>query len=172
MANWNLFSLTSVKIILSSYNVDKILCCFFLAGLAETEELKQVAVYSESALLREALLQFAKIMASEINNCTAVGTNQMVVVLWGTNCVAVASASGMQLADKLQFGQYLKSAVDGYQPNIRVVLTHLLMYGSRSKVVLAGGNCLYHRPSLQGKLIAMPSQGSYYFSLGKSHLKL
>ncbi len=70
------------------------LCCL-LAGLAETEKLKQVAVYSEFALLRQALLQFTKVMTSEINNYAAVGTNQMVVVLWGTYCVATAAMSGV-----------------------------------------------------------------------------
>jgi len=66
-----------------------------LASLAETKELKKVAIYSEPALIREALLQFTKVMAGEINNCATVGTNQMVVMLWGTNCVAAADASGV-----------------------------------------------------------------------------
>ena len=143
-----------------------------MASLAETEELKQVAVYSKPALPGQPLLQFTKIVPGEINNCAAVGTNQMVVVLWRTNCVAVADASGTQLADKFQFSQYLKGTVNSYQSNVRAVLTYLLMYGSRRKVVLAGSDYLYHRLPLRGKLIAMPPQGSYYFSLSKLHLKL
>jgi len=66
-----------------------------LASLAETKELKQVAVYSEPALLIEALLQINKIILSGINNYAAVGTNQMVVVLGGTDCVAAANASSV-----------------------------------------------------------------------------
>ena len=67
---------------------------YLLASLAETKELKQVAVYSEPAPFRQASLQFTKVMAGEINNDTAVGTNQMVVVLWGTGCVAARDTTG------------------------------------------------------------------------------
>ncbi len=143
----------------------------FLASPAVTEELKQVAVYSESALLREALLQFAKVMAGKVNNYATVGTDQMVVVLWCTNCVAAADAFAVQLTDESQFGKYLKCAVDGYQPNIGMVLMYLRIYGSGGKAVLTGSDYLYHRHPLQRKLIAMLPQCCYYFSLGKSHLK-
>ena len=80
--------------------LDEILCCFFLAGLAETNELKQVAIYSESSLPGEALLRLCQITVSKVNNPAAVGANQVVMVPRGTNCVAVAVTSGMQLADK------------------------------------------------------------------------
>jgi len=142
-----------------------------LAGLAQTGELKQAAVYSEPTLLGEPFFQFAKIMTGEINNSTAVGADQVVVMLWSTNCVAVTAASGVQLADEFQLSEYLKGAVDGHQPDARVVLVHLLMYGARSKVVLAGDDCSYHHPSLWSKLIAMLPQCSYYFPLCKLHLK-
>ena len=124
-----------------------------MTSLAETKELKQMAVYSEPALLRDTSLQFIGIMASEINDYAAVGTNQVMVVLRGTNCVAAASTASRQLTDKSQFGQYLKGAVNGYQPNIGLVLMHLLINGSRRKVVLAGGDGSYHCPSLWRKLI-------------------
>lgn len=136
---------------------------------AETDELKQMAVYSEPALLGEALLQFVKIVTGEVNNYTAVGTNQMVVMLWGTNCIASAVTSGMQLTDEPQFGKHLKGAVNSYQTNTGVNLAYLLIYGSWSKVVLSGGDYLYHRSSLRGEFIAMLSQCSYYFSLCKPH---
>jgi len=66
-----------------------------LASPAETKELKQVAIYSEPAPLRQTLLQFTKVIAGEINNRAAAGTNQMVVVLWGAGCVATADAPGV-----------------------------------------------------------------------------
>jgi len=72
-----------------------------LAGLAETKELKHMAVYFKPVLLRQALLQFTKVMPGEIDNFAAVRANQMVVVLWGANCVAAVDASGVQLADEL-----------------------------------------------------------------------
>jgi hypothetical protein len=34
-------------------------------------------------------------MTGEINNYAAVGTDQVVVLLWGTDCVAVANTSGV-----------------------------------------------------------------------------
>jgi len=71
-----------------------------LAGLAETKEFKQVAVYSEPALSSQASLQFTKVMAGAVNDCAAVGTDQMVVVLWTANCVAAADASSVQPADE------------------------------------------------------------------------
>ncbi len=150
--------------------LSEMLCCF-LASPAETKELKQVAVYSESTLLREALLQFAKVMAGEINNYATVGTDQMVMVLWRTDYVAAADAFTVHLTDEFQFGKYLQCAIDGYQPNIRVVLMYLHIYGSGGNAILPGSDCLYHCPPWPRKLIAMPSQGSYYFFLCKSHLK-
>jgi len=66
-----------------------------LAGLAKTNEFKQVAIYSESCLLGEALLHFLQITTGEINDSTAVGANQVVVMPRRTNCVAAAAISGV-----------------------------------------------------------------------------
>ena len=143
-----------------------------MASPAETEELKQVAVYSEPALLRQAPLQVPEVVAGEINNCAAAGTNQMMVVLGSTDCIAMANALAVQLTDEPQFGKNIKGAVNSYQPYIRVALTHLLMYGSWRKVALTGSDYLYHCLSLGGELIAMLPQGSDYFSLSKPHLNL
>ena len=48
-------------------------CC--LAIPAESDELKQMAVYSESALFGEIILQFLEIVAGEVDDCTASGAN-------------------------------------------------------------------------------------------------
>ena len=96
----------------------------------------------------------------------------MVVMLWSTDCIAAAATSGVQFADEPQFGKHLEGPVNGYQPDVGVKLTHLLVYCSRSQVVLGGGNYLYYRPSLRGQFIAVLSQGSYYFALCRPHLKL
>jgi len=79
----------------------------------------------------------------------------MVVVLRDTGGIAVAATSSVELADKFQPGKYVQGAVNGHQPNTGVVLTHLLVDGSRGEVVLAGGNGSYHRPSLGGELVAV-----------------
>lgn len=71
-----------------------------MTGLAEPNELKQVTIYSEPGLVGEALLHFSQFTVGEINNPTAVRANQVVVVPWGTNCVAVAATSSVQLTDK------------------------------------------------------------------------
>ncbi|MBA7604585.1 hypothetical protein ES703_11710 [subsurface metagenome] len=49
---------------------------------------------------------------------------------------------------------------------------HLLIYASRSKVVLTGDDFMNHYPPLWGKLITLLLQRSYYFFLRKPHLKL
>jgi len=66
-----------------------------LTGLAKTNEFKQVAIYSESCLLGEALLHFLQIITGEVDDSTAVGANQVVVMPWSTNCVAAAAISGV-----------------------------------------------------------------------------
>lgn len=96
----------------------------------------------------------------------------MVVMLWSTDCIAAAATSGVQLADESQFGKHLEGPVNGYKPDIGVDLPHLLVYRSRSQMVLGRGNYLYYRPSLRGQFIAVLSQGSYYFALCRPHLKL
>jgi len=68
---------------------------FFLAGLAETNEFKQVAIYSKSCLLGEALLRFLQFATGEINDFAAVRANQVVMMPWSTNCVAAAAISGV-----------------------------------------------------------------------------
>jgi len=80
--------------------LDKILSCFFLAGLAETDELKEVTIYSEPGLPGQVLLHFPQFKPREINNRAAVGANQVVVMPQGANRVATAAISGVQLADK------------------------------------------------------------------------
>ncbi len=80
--------------------LDKILCCFFLAGLAETNQLKQVTIYSEPGLSGQVLLHLPQLKPREINNRATVGANQVVVMPCGTNRVAAAAISGVQLADK------------------------------------------------------------------------
>jgi hypothetical protein len=75
--------------------LNKVLCYFLLASLAEANEFKQVVIYSESCLLGEALLRFLQFTTGEINDFVAVGANQVVMMPWGTNCVAVAVISGV-----------------------------------------------------------------------------
>jgi len=75
--------------------LNKILCDFLLAGLAEANEFKQVVIYSESCLLGEALLGFLQFTTGEINNFAAVRANQVVMMSWSTNCVAAAAISSV-----------------------------------------------------------------------------
>ena len=60
--------------------LDKILCCFFLAGLAETDQLKEVTIYSEPGLQGQVLLHLPQFKLREINNRATVGANQVVVM--------------------------------------------------------------------------------------------
>jgi len=80
--------------------LDKILYCFLLAGLAKTNELKQVTIYSEPGLLGQVLLHFRQSKPGEINHRATVGANQVVVMPHGTNRIATAAISGVELADK------------------------------------------------------------------------
>jgi len=75
--------------------LNKILYDFLLAGLAETNEFKQVTIYSESCLFGEALLRFLQFTTGEINDFATVRANQVVVVPWGANCVAVTATPGV-----------------------------------------------------------------------------
>jgi hypothetical protein len=111
-------------------------------------------------------------MTGEVNNYAAVGTNQMVVVLRGTDGIASAVTSGMHFTDEPQFSKYSEGAVNSYQPDIGVNLTHLLIYGGWSKMVLGGSNGADYRSSLWGKFIAILPQSCDYFSLCKPHFKL
>ncbi len=83
----------------------KILGRLFLAGSAETNELKQVAINLKPGLLGQPLLQFTEIVTGEIDNLAAVGADYVMMVPWSTDCVAAATASGMQLTDKSQLGK-------------------------------------------------------------------
>jgi len=73
----------------------------FLAILTQAGKLKQVVIYSESALSGYPSLQVIEIVGGAINNYTAVGANQVVMFLWSTDCISVAVAASMQLTDKL-----------------------------------------------------------------------
>jgi len=75
--------------------LNKVLCDFLLAGLAEANEFKQVTIYSKSCPLGEALLRFLQSTTGEINDFAAVRTNQVMMMPWSTNCVATATISGV-----------------------------------------------------------------------------
>ena len=75
--------------------LNEILCDFLLAGLAETSEFKQVVIYSKSCLLGETLLCFLQCTPGEINDFAAVRANQVMMMPWSTNCVAVTAISGV-----------------------------------------------------------------------------
>jgi len=96
----------------------------------------------------------------------------MVMVLWVTDGIAPAVTSGMHLTDESQFSKEPEGAVNGYQPYIRVRLTHFSIYSSRSKMVLSRSDGADYRSSLWGKFIAVLPQCCDYFSLCKPHLKL
>ncbi len=75
--------------------LNKVLGYILLAGLAEANEFKPVVIYSKSCLLGETLLRFPQCTTGEINDLVAVGANQVVMMPWGTNCVAAAVISGV-----------------------------------------------------------------------------
>ena len=109
-------------------------------------------------------------MAVKVGDRATTGTNQMMMVLWDTDCIAVAATSGVQFAYQSQLGEYVNSAVDGYQSDARVVLADLLKYGCRSKVVVAGGYCMNHGTPLRSKLVTVPPESSINTSVGGFHL--
>ena len=74
--------------------LNKVLCYFLLAGLADADEFKPVVIYSKSCLSGDALLRFLQFTTGEINDFAAVGANQVVMMPRGTNCVAAAVISG------------------------------------------------------------------------------
>ena len=75
--------------------LNKARCYVLLAGMAEANEFKPVVVYSKSCLPGEALLRFLQFTTGEINDFSAVGANQVVMMPWGTDCVAAAVISGV-----------------------------------------------------------------------------
>jgi hypothetical protein len=64
-----------------------------------------MAIYSESTLPGKIFLQFFKVMTGEVDNHTAAGTYQMVMVLRETSNVTPTAASSMYLADKPHFSK-------------------------------------------------------------------
>jgi len=59
--------------------------------LAETNEFKQVTIYSEPSLLGKALLRFRQFTTGGINDFTAVRANQVMMMPRSTSCVAAAA---------------------------------------------------------------------------------
>lgn len=54
---------------------------YLLAIRTATEELKKVSLSLEAGLLRQPLLQFAKITVGEVNDSTAIRADQVMVML-------------------------------------------------------------------------------------------
>lgn len=112
-----------------------------LAVLAATKELQKMAVYFKAGLLGQPLLQFVKVTVGEVDNCAAIGANQVMVVLrWPPEQVASAVASSMYLADKPKLSEYIESAIDSHQADAGVLLMHPFKYLGRCKVVVAIGD--------------------------------
>jgi len=72
-----------------------VLFCFFLAVPAETDKLKQAAIYPETGSPGQALLYPRQIKSGEINHHTTIGANQVVVMPRGANRVATAAISSV-----------------------------------------------------------------------------
>jgi len=71
--------------------LNKTLGSLFLASLTQTDELKKVVFDLKPGLQGEPLFQLVKVMTNEINNCTALRANEVVVVPRSTDCVAMAA---------------------------------------------------------------------------------
>jgi len=67
----------------------------FLAGLAQTDELKQMVYDLKTGFQGQPLFQSAEVIAGKVNNPAAVGTDQVMVGPGGTNRVAAAATPGM-----------------------------------------------------------------------------
>ena len=71
----------------------------FLTGTTQTGKLKEMFVYSESALSGETPFKLLEVSTGEVHYGTAAGTDKMMVVLGNTCSIAALPAAGVQFAN-------------------------------------------------------------------------
>jgi hypothetical protein len=129
-----------------------------------------MAIYLKAGLLRKPALQFPEVAIGKINHGTAVGANQVMVMLRRPPYqVAAAVTTGVYFTDETEFGKYLKRAVNRHQPDIRVLLAYQLVYGRRGQVLMTVANGADNRPALWSYFITTFSQFVFNLLLGIHH---
>jgi len=126
-----------------------------LAVLAETGEFQQVAVNGKVRLAYQLALQFAQVTTGEVDNLTAAGTYQ-VMMMPGRSFSQVASsvAAGMYLTGYAQFGKYIKDTVNSRQPNW-LFATQLFLDIRGREMFFAPQHYLNHRPPLRSDFVVV-----------------
>jgi hypothetical protein len=100
----------------------------------------------------------------KINHGTAVRTDQMMVMpRRPPHKIAPAITSEVHFTDETESGEYLKSTINGNQPDARVLLRYPVVQCGWSKVFVDMGYRAEYDATLGGNLITMLSQ--YAFNL-------
>jgi hypothetical protein len=130
-----------------------------------------VVIDSEPALSGQPFFQLCQIVPGEVNDFTAAGAYQVVMVLGYTERVAGVVYAGVKLADKVKGCQDFQGTVDGHQADAGVILVNPVVYIGGRKVVVAIGDSVDNGTTLWSRFVAVPSQGSNNSLLGKLHLR-
>jgi hypothetical protein len=118
-----------------------------------------MAVYSETVFTGKPSLESFEVTIGKIDNSTAFGTNQVVVMFGGTpHQICPRIAAGMHFTDKPEFGENVESAINGNQPDAGVFPGYFLMYCRRGKVFAAVNGGIQYGASLRRYFIAATAQ--------------
>src|SRR4030067_1092239 len=95
---------------------------------ALSQELQEMAVNFKTGLFSKTPFQLSEVAIGKINNLTAVGADEVMVMFRGAaHQVAAATAAGMRFTDKTKLREDFNGAIDSYQADARMLFTHPFM---------------------------------------------
>ncbi len=144
-------------------------CCRPAAG-ASAIELQQMAFYLKFSIAGQFLLQFIEIAGGKINNPATARADKVVMVLNGPpHQITPAVATHVYLADKTEINQQVKHAVNGHLPDLGVLKSYPVIYGSRGKMVMALRDYFQYGTTLRSKSVSVLPHYAGYFVGGEFH---
>lgn len=118
-------------------------------------------------------LQPAEVAIGEIDNCAAVGADQvMVMFVRSPHDVAAAASAGMHFTDEPELYEYLERAVNRHQPDAGVLAFYPFVYRGRRQVLMTFQDGFNDFPALRGYFVAVLAEIVFNSLFGIDHFSL
>jgi len=129
-----------------------------------------MAVNLKSGLPGQPAFQLIKMAVGKINDFSAIGTNEVVVMFGGAAYqVAAAAAAGVSLTDKAEPLKEYNSAVNRHQPNGRIFATDSFIDSRRGKMFVGIDNRVDNQAALWSNFKAVLAEFLFRSFFGIDH---
>lgn len=146
------------------------LACF-LALRADTNELQEMVIDSESGTFCKPTLNIYEVAVFEVHHFLATGTYKVVMVLYRSpNNITAGTAACSYFTNKAEVQKYAKGTVHSGKAYGWIFILSQTEYVFGIQVTPAVDDCFQHSASLWGHLISPAPQNAGYPGFRKLHM--